>query len=148
MTTPDLTTSLTRKQALRLLALAGGALAGGVLTAPAFAQSTMPSGHEGMGGTDEGMGGMMAAPDASPSTAAYEAAAMKMHAGMDITYTGDADIDFVRGMIAHHQGAIDMAQVVIEYGSDPDIRTLAEGIVAAQQQEIGVMTAWLSAHGG
>ena len=57
---------------------------------------------------------------------------------MDIPYTGDADVDFVRGMIAHHQGAIDMATVVIEYGADPDIRSLAEGIVAAQEKEIAV----------
>ena len=99
-------------------------------------------GHDAMGGMK------MAAPGAAPSTQAYMDAAAKMHAAMDIEYTGDADVDFVRGMIAHHQGAIDMATVVIEYGKDPDIRTLAEGIVAAQTDEIALMQKWLAAHGG
>lgn len=132
---------LTRKQALRLLALAAAVplVPGGL--AAAFAQ-------ESHGGHDAAGGMMMAPSDDSPSTQAYVDAAMKMHADMDIAYTGDADIDFVRGMIAHHQGAIDMAKVVIEYGSDPEIRKLAEGIVSAQEGEIAFMQQWLAAHGG
>lgn len=141
MTLSDLTrlTRLTRKQTLRVIALAGGAAMAPGLFAAARAESEH-GGHD--------AGGMMAAPDASPSTAAYQEAAMRMHAAMDIPYTGDADVDFVRGMIAHHQGAIDMAKVVIEYGDDPEIRTLAEGVVAAQEQEIAEMEAWLAANGG
>jgi uncharacterized protein (DUF305 family) len=81
-----------------------------------------------------------------PSTAGYKAAMDKMHAAMMVEYTGDADIDFVQGMIPHHQGAIEMAKVVLANGKDPEIRKLAEGVVKAQEAEIKEMQAWLAAH--
>ena len=46
----------------------------------------------------------------SASTLAYMEANMAMHEGMAIAFTGDADVDFVAGMIPHHQGAVEMAQ--------------------------------------
>ena len=82
----------------------------------------------------------------SPSTAGYKAAMDKMHAAMMVEYTGDADIDFVQGMIPHHQGAIDMAKVVLANGKDPEIRKLAQDIIAAQEKEIDEMEAWLKAN--
>jgi uncharacterized protein (DUF305 family) len=57
--------------------------------------------------------------------------------------TGNADIDFAAGMIPHHQAAIDMAKVVLEHGKDPEIRKLAEAIIAAQEGEIAWMRDWL-----
>jgi uncharacterized protein (DUF305 family) len=84
----------------------------------------------------------MAAP-----TDVYEGAMAKMHKDMmDVKPTGDADVDFVQGMIPHHQGAIDMAKVVLEKGKDPEIKKLAEGIVKAQESEIKLMNDWLAAH--
>jgi uncharacterized protein (DUF305 family) len=66
-----------------------------------------------------------------------------MMKGMDIAYTGNADVDFVRGMIPHHQGAIDMAKVQLKHGKDQETRTLAQKIIADQEKEIEQMQAWL-----
>lgn len=78
---------------------------------------------------------------------AYQAVMDKMHTDMMVPSTGDADVDFVRGMIPHHQGAIDMAKVVLEHGDDPEIRTLAEDVIAAQETEIQTMRDWLATNG-
>ena len=64
----------------------------------------------------------------------------RMHAGMmNARFTGDPDRDFARMMIAHHQGAIDMALAELRYGKDKRLRRLAQQIVVDQQQEIAVM---------
>lgn len=80
----------------------------------------------------------------SPSTTAFKAANDKMHAGMDIAFTGDADVDFVKGMIPHHQGAVEMAKVVLQYGKDPKLKKLARDIIRAQDKEIAFMQRWLA----
>jgi uncharacterized protein (DUF305 family) len=72
-------------------------------------------------------------------TRAYKAAMAKMHGGMDVRYTGDADRDFVNGMIPHHQGAVEMSEIVLNYGKDPDVRRLARSIIIAQKKEIRYM---------
>lgn len=64
-----------------------------------------------------------------------------MHEGM---MNEDADVAFACGMIAHHQGAIDMAQVLLAHGEDEQMRALAEEIIAAQVGEIDLMTTWLA----
>jgi uncharacterized protein (DUF305 family) len=78
------------------------------------------------------------------STRAFEEVNAKMHRDMAITFTGNADVDFVRGMIPHHQGAIDMARVVLEHGRDETTRKWANDIIREQEREIAEMREWLA----
>ena len=59
---------------------------------------------------------------------------------------GEAGHDFVTMMLPHHQGAVDMARAVLLNTTDPELRNLALGIIAEQQNEINVMRAWLGRH--
>lgn len=82
-----------------------------------------------------------------PATKAFKAANDKMMQGMGAHYTGKADPDFVSGMISHHQGAIDMAKVELQYGTDPELKRLAKNIISAQEKEIAFMQSWQRKHG-
>ncbi len=77
------------------------------------------------------------------ATREYIEANKKMHHGMTIEYTGDADLDFVRGMIPHHQGAVDMAKTQLTYGTDEELKSLSRAIIEAQEREIAFMRTWL-----
>jgi uncharacterized protein (DUF305 family) len=68
----------------------------------------------------------------------------KMHMAMGtIDRSGDADVDFVRLMLPHHQAAVDMARTQLAYGKDLEMRRLAQKIITDQQSEIGLMQGWL-----
>ncbi len=81
-------------------------------------------------------------------------AAPAMMAGMDkmqhdmssAPMTGNPDADFVAMMIPHHRGAVEMAQVELQYGKDPAIRELATAIIAAQNKELEQMKTWQTQH--
>ena len=59
----------------------------------------------------------------------------------------DPDAAFVRGMIPHHRGAVDMAKIQLKYGKDPELRKMAQDIIAAQETEIRFMEEWLKKKG-
>ena len=93
------------------------------------------------------IGALAAVQAASSATASGEAGFLeenkvamdKMMAGMAVKPSGDVDHDFAAMMIAHHQGAIEMARAELRYGRNEQLRRIAQGIVIEQQQEIAAM---------
>lgn len=105
--------------------------------------------HGGMNGDHAGhmAPGMMGTdPDAMPGHVRENM--RKMMISMPAMRRGmmneDPDLAFVCGMIAHHQGAIDMAEVLLAHGEDAQMRALAEEIIEAQVAEIDLMKTWLA----
>lgn len=82
-----------------------------------------------------------------PAETAFMGVKMMMRESMPVDYTGDPDVEFMRSMIPHHQGAIDMAEVELKYGKDPQARAVAEKIIETQKAEIEQLKAWLKQHG-
>ena len=88
---------------------------------------------------------------AAMGTNASTDAPMKMHKSMDdmqkkmaaMKSTGNPDIDFAMMMVAHHQGAIDMAQAEVDGGKDPAMIKAAKKIIVAQKKEIAQFEIWL-----
>jgi hypothetical protein len=110
-----------------------------LLISPVWAQQPAPSSPP-MPGMSGGQ---------SPANNAMMEGMNKMNQAMSSApMTGDPDRDFVARMIPHHQGAIDMARVELQYGKDPEMRKLARGIVAAQENEIAEMKRWQARHSG
>ena len=137
-------------------------------TAPAQAEpdSTAPMQKEGMGqmmgGNDMPMmkmmqemhgkmmgGGMVMQPkgDSGPSSQAFSGLSAKMNAEMALPYSGNADVDFIKRMIPLHQGAVDMAKVVLAFGKDAEVKKVAEDLIKTNEAEIATMQVWLKKQG-
>jgi DUF305 family protein family protein len=87
---------------------------------------------------------LASAQDQAGSGKAYADAMQKMMQAMRVQPAGNPDEDFVLLMMAHHQGAIDMANVELKYGKDPELRRMAGNIVSSQEKEIAEMKHWLT----
>jgi uncharacterized protein (DUF305 family) len=85
-------------------------------------------------------------PPPSPATRAYMDAALAMHRDMAVAYRNDADRDFAATLEAHHKGAVDIAKVELQYGTDPEMRRLAEAVIRARDSEIALIQAWRAKH--
>jgi hypothetical protein len=109
----------------------GGALVAACLLVTIIATSGFA------GQAPEGKGAVPAAE--APFLAENDAAMTRMMDGMAPKPTGDVNRDFVEMMIPHHQGAIDMAQAYLRYGSNEQLRRIAQEIIVEQQQEIAAM---------
>jgi uncharacterized protein (DUF305 family) len=80
---------------------------------------------------------------------------MDLMAGMDQTnkqmmngmMAEDIDVAFVCGMIAHHQGAINMATAELEHGDNQWAKDMAQKVIDAQEKEIADMVSWLEGEG-
>ena len=116
-----------------------GALA---FSGPALAQNTGHAQHD-----------MSKAAMSKPAHAAGKTS-MAMHASMEemhnkmksMAMTGHQDMDFAMMMVAHHQGAIDMAQAQIDHGKDKQMISAAKKIIAVQKKEIAMFEAWMKKH--
>ena len=132
------------KQSKLAVAFAGTLILAGIAVAQAPPTDPSKMDHSKM---DHSKMGKPMPADASAATKAFIEANAKMHKDMTMEFTGNADKDFIKGMLPHHQGAVDMARIVIQYGKDPEVRKLAEAIIKAQNEEIDWMKGWLAKSG-
>ncbi len=107
------------------------ALAFVLLASPALAQTAPHVGH-----------------GAAPGSPSEMSQAMdKMQREMnEAPMTGNADRDFTNMMVPHHRGAVDMARIYLKTARDPEMRALAQKIIADQEREIRQMRGWQAKH--
>ena len=98
-------------------------------------------------GHDMSAGTMAGAKHMTPMHQAYNDSMVKMHDEMMVGMEyNDPDAAFAKGMLGHHIGAVDMAEIQLKYGTDKEMRQLAQDIIDAQQAEIEQMQAWLASY--
>jgi Domain of unknown function (DUF305) len=134
-------------RATLIASLGALSLAGLVLAAFALAVEFRTSSNNSLAAVPQGRGAVAicSVADAREPTFYSELAKLnaKMHEGMEIVPSGNVDHDFMRAMIPHHQGAIDMALVLLKYGRDEKVKRLSQSIIIEQGQEIAYMRSLL-----
>lgn len=81
----------------------------------------------------------------SPAPESQMHDSMSMMTGALMSATGsEFDRAFLSEMITHHQGAVEMAELVLERSERPELKQLATDIISAQNKEIGMMKTWLA----
>jgi uncharacterized protein (DUF305 family) len=94
------------------------------------------------GGMMQGM--PMDTANMSDATKAYTEAMKKMDGPMmQGVQAADPDVAFVQAMIPHHEGAIDMARAVLQFGQDDEVKAWANQMITAQETETAKMQEWL-----
>lgn len=64
----------------------------------------------------------------------------KMKKGMSFApSTDNVSLDFVLHMIPHHEGAINMSKAIIKYGTNDDVKKIAQNIITSQEAEMSIM---------
>ena len=136
-----------KKSTIRIICIAATAItaSNAFAQSPAPAPAPAPVDHSKMDHSKMGHGAPAPGGAAdTASTKAFKAANDKMHGDMAIKFSGNADVDFIAGMLPHHQGAVDMAKIQLQYGKDPKARKLARDIIKSQNTEIAFMKTWLA----
>ncbi len=129
------------------LSCAMWASAGPAAAQPAFPEkckSDAPMSDMSMHGMNMGGSGADQMANLSDHQKASMEGMMSMHQNMmQGMMQEDADVAFACGMIAHHIGAISMAEVELKYGDNEDMKATAQEIIDAQTKEIEELTAWV-----
>ncbi len=86
------------------------------------------------------------APPASPAhtTASTEQGGMEGHVMDNMSMAVDSEEAFVSGMIPHHREAVESARAVLETTQRPEVRELAQNVIATQTEEIATLEGWLT----
>lgn len=122
------------------------AIAFASLSGSAYAQDNTQHSMAGMSMPSDASPASASSEDMSESSQAFRAADRHMMQQMASPYSGSTDRDFVEHMMPHHEGAVAMAKIELQYGKDPALKRMARDIIKSQDEEIVFMKKWLKAH--
>jgi len=133
--------SIQIKPALAAIALSSLLMA----CTPAENSETAATGEANMAAPSEMSAGMPGEKMSGPTTP-FTPSEDKMHRDMMQATGADAQETYARKMIAHHRGAVEMSQVVLQENPDAELRAMAEKTIADQTREISMLEQWIARH--